>query len=183
VRVGDDLDATVAVLGAALRDVDMLITTGGVSVGPHDHVRPALAELGAEQHVWGVRLKPGKPFWFGTRDAGPQRQLVFGLPGNPVSAMVTFQLFAVPALRALQGSDPAASRSSAILDAPLARNPDRDQAIRCRLRLDDDGWHVQATGAQGSHLLSSMVGAGALAVVPAGEGVVAPGDRVAIELL
>jgi molybdopterin molybdotransferase len=180
---GDDREATLGALRQALEAADVVCVSGGVSVGPHDHVRPALAELGAEQHVWGVRLKPGKPFWFGTLDTGPVRKLVFGLPGNPVSAMVTFQLFGLPALRALQGADPSASRSSAILDAPLARDPDRDQATRCRLRLDDDGWHAQATGPQGSHVLSSMIGAGALAVVPAGEGVIAPGERVAIELL
>jgi molybdopterin molybdotransferase len=180
---GDDREATLDALRQGFEAADVVCVSGGVSVGPHDHVRPALAELGAEQHVWGVRLKPGKPFWFGTRDAGGLRTLVFGLPGNPVSAMVTFQLFALPALRALQGADPSVSRSIAILDAPIARNPDRDQAVRSRLRMEDDGWHAQPTGPQGSHVLSSMIGAGALAVVPAGEGVIAPGERVAIELL
>jgi molybdopterin molybdotransferase len=97
--------------------------------------------------------------------------------------MVTFQLFALPALRALQGADPAASRSSAVLDARIAANPDRDQAVRCRLRLADDGWHAEPTGPQGSHVLSSMIGAGALAVVPAGDRDIAPGERVAVELL
>jgi molybdopterin molybdotransferase len=157
--------------------------SGGVSVGPHDHVRPALAELGVEQELWGVRLKPGKPFWFGARDEGYERTLVFGLPGNPVSAIVTFQLFVVPALRALQGADPAASRSTAVLDAPIARERERDQAVRCRLRLAEDGWHAEPTGPQGSHVLSSMIGAGALAVVPAGDGEITPGERVVVELL
>jgi molybdopterin molybdotransferase len=180
---GDDRAATLDALRSAVRAADAVCVSGGVSVGPHDHVRPALAELGVEQQLWGVRLKPGKPFWFGARDDGGERTLVFGLPGNPVSAIVTFQLFVLPALRALQGADPGASRSTALLDAPIARDPARDQAVRCRLRLADDGWHAEPTGPQGSHVLSSMVGAGALAVVPAGEGEIAPGERVAVELL
>jgi molybdopterin molybdotransferase len=175
----DDLDATVAALSAALGGADALCVSGGVSVGPHDHVKPALLELGFEQLIWGVRLKPGKPFWFGTRGD----QYAFGLPGNPVSAMVTFQLFARPALRALQGADPGASRSTAILDAPIGANQDRDQAVRCRLRMEDDGWHAEPTGAQGSHVMSSMLGAGALAIVAAGERDLAPGERVTIELI
>jgi molybdopterin molybdotransferase len=146
-------------------------------------VRPALAGLGVEQLLWGVSLKPGKPLWFGMRDGGGERKLVFGLPGNPVSAMVTFQLFARPALRALQGADPAFSRSTGVLDAPATRSPDREQAVRCRLRVADDGFHVEPTGAQGSHVLSSMLGAGALALIPPGDGELPAGSRVAIELL
>jgi molybdopterin molybdotransferase len=175
----DDLDATVAALSAALDGADALCVSGGVSVGPHDHVKPALLQLGFEQLIWGVRLKPGKPFWFGTRGD----QYAFGLPGNPVSAMVTFQLFARPALRALQGADPGVSRSTAILDAPIGANQDRDQAVRCRLRMEEDGWHAEPTGPQGSHVMSSMLGAAALAIVPAGERDLPPGERVTIELI
>jgi molybdopterin molybdotransferase len=142
-------------------------------------VKPALLELGFEQLIWGVSLKPGKPFWFGVRGD----QYAFGLPGNPVSAMVTFQLFARPALRALQGADPGAARSTALLDGPIAANSDRDQAVRCRLRMADDGWHAEPTGPQGSHVMSSMLGASALAIVPAGERDLAPGERVVIELV
>jgi molybdopterin molybdotransferase len=179
-RINDTADATKAGLAAAADSgADAVCITGGVSVGPHDHVKPALLELGFEEQLWGVRLKPGKPFWFGVRGS----QLAFGLPGNPVSAMVTFQLFARPALRALQGADPAATRSSAILDGPIAANSERDQAVRCRLRMADDGWHAEPTGPQGSHVMSSMLGAGALAIVPAGERDLGPGERVVIELL
>src|ERR1700736_5850599 len=95
----DDRIATEQGLAAALRSADVVIISGGVSVGPHDHVKPALAKLGVEEVFWGVALQPGKPTWFGTRD----RRLVFGLPGNPVSAAVTFSLFVAPALAALQG--------------------------------------------------------------------------------
>jgi molybdopterin molybdotransferase len=177
--VRDEYAATLEAIGRALEAADVVCVSGGVSVGPHDHVKPVLAELGVAQVFWGVKLKPGKPTWFGTRE----RRLVFGLPGNPVSSAVTFRLFAHPALRALQGADPGAARSTALLDAPIERAPDRDQAIRCRLRTAADGFHAAPTGAQGSHVLSSLLGAGALALVPAGDGEVAPGSRVDIELL
>jgi molybdopterin molybdotransferase len=126
-----------------------------------------------------VSLKPGKPFWFGVRDG----KYAFGLPGNPVSAMVTFQLFARPALQLLQGADPSSTRTRARLDGPIAANNERDQAVRCRLRVADDGWHAEPTGPQGSHVMSSMLGAAALAIVPAGERDLDPGDVVEIELL
>ncbi len=182
-RAGDDPAATLEALRAALGAADVVCVSGGVSVGPHDHVRPSLADLGVEEHLWGVRLKPGKPFWFGIRARAGKAGYVFGLPGNPVSAMVTFQLFAAPALRALQGADPDATRSTAVLNAPIELTPERDQAVRCRLRMDDDGWHVEPTGRQGSHIISSMIGAGALAMVAAGEGEIPAGARVGIELL
>jgi molybdopterin molybdotransferase len=180
VRIPDSEAGTVDALRAATdTGAEVLCISGGVSVGPHDHVKPALLELGFEQLVWGVSLKPGKPFWFGVRGD----QYAFGLPGNPVSAMVTFQLFARPALRVLQGADPGITRSTAVLDGPIGANPDRDQAVRCRLRMGDDGWHAEPTGPQGSHVISSMLGAGALAIVPAGERDLGPGERVLIELL
>jgi molybdopterin biosynthesis enzyme len=97
--------------------------------------------------------------------------------------MVTFHLFARPALRALQGADPDVTRSTAVLDGPIEANSDRDQAVRCRLRMADDGWHAEPTGPQGSHVMSSMLGAGALAIVPAGERDLGPGERVSIELI
>jgi molybdopterin molybdotransferase len=108
---------------------------------------------------------------------------VFGLPGNPVSAIVTFHLFARPALVRLAGGDPDETRAHAVLDAPVSRNPRRDEVVRCRLTAADDGWHVEPTKEQGSHVLTSMVGAGAFALIPAGEGEVATGARVEIELL
>jgi molybdopterin molybdotransferase len=179
-RIEDTEAGTRAALEAALETgAEVICITGGVSVGRHDHVKPALLELGFEELLWGVSLKPGKPFWFGVRDD----RYAFGLPGNPVSAIVTFQLFARPALRALQGADPSSTRSRAILDGPIRANADRDQAVRCRLRIADDGWHAEPTGPQGSHVLSSMLGAAALAIVPAGDRDLRPGEPVTIELL
>lgn len=178
-HVPDDAEATRAALAEALAVADVVCVSGGVSVGPHDHVKAALAELGVEERFWGVRLKPGKPTWFGACG----RVLVFGLPGNPVSAMVTFHLFARPALRRLAGADPNDVRASAVLDVAIARSPKRDQVVRCRLAAREDGWHVEPTKDQGSHVLTSMLGARAFALVPAGDGELAAGVRVDIELV
>jgi molybdopterin molybdotransferase len=179
-RVADTAQATRAALGPALDDADVVVVSGGVSVGPHDHVKPALAELGVEERFWGVSLRPGKPVWFGKLG----EKLAFGLPGNPVSAMVTFQLFVRPALAALQGADPSISRTSARLEQAVARNPRREQAVRVRLAAGDDGWRVSPTkGAQGSHVLTSMLGANALALIAPGEGDAAAGELVEVELL
>ena len=177
--VGDDHEATRAAIARALDSADVVCVSGGVSVGEHDHVKAALAELRVREVFWGVRLKPGKPTWFGERDG----RLVFGLPGNPVSAMVTFELFVSPALRALQGANPSEVRSTAVLDEQIRLNPEREQAIRVRLDAGEDGWHATPTGPQGSHRLTSMLGAGALALVPPGEGVLEAGTRVQVELL
>jgi molybdopterin molybdotransferase len=176
--VGDDYDATIEALGSAL-SADVAVTTGGVSVGPHDHVKPALGALDVEEVFWGVALRPGKPTWFGTRNG----TLVFGLPGNPVSAMVTFRLFVRPALAALVGSDPRAHRTTAVMDQHYEKRPGRAHVVRCRLEAREDGWHVRPTKAQGSHVLTSMLDAEALAYIDVERGDVRAGERVAIEIL
>ncbi len=181
--VPDDPSATRAALEDASRAADVICVSGGVSVGPHDHVKGALAGLGFEEEFWGVALRPGKPTWFGTKERGTNRVLAFGLPGNPVSAMVTFQLFVRPALRAMQGADPEAARAIARLDEEVRRNPARDEAVRCRLRTEDDGLHAVPTGPQGSHVITSMLTADCLAMIAAGDGAVGPGERVPVELL
>jgi molybdopterin molybdotransferase len=178
-HVGDDAGATGAAVGRALDAAEVLIVSGGVSVGPHDHVKGALAEHGVGERFWGVSMRPGKPTWFGARGA----RLAFGLPGNPVSAMVTFHLFARPALRALQGADPGATRARAVLDSAVARHEKRAQAVRVRLRAGDGGWHAEPTGPQGSHQLTSMLGAAALALIGPGAGEIGAGEVVEVELL
>jgi molybdopterin molybdotransferase len=177
--VPDEPADTRAALEKGLDSSDVVIVSGGVSVGPHDHVKPALAELGIEERFWGVRLRPGKPTWFGARG----EHLVFGLPGNPVSAMVGFHLFVRPALAAMQGADPSTPRASATLDAPVPRHPSREQAVRVHLETSGDGWRARATGPQGSHMLTSMLGATALARIAPGHGEVPAGERVEVELL
>ena len=179
-RLPDDRAATEAGLARALETADVVIVSGGVSVGPHDHVKPALAELGVEQVFWRVALQPGKPTWFGRRGT----RLVFGLPGNPVSAVVTFGLFVRPALAALQGR--AAERllvPEAVLATPVRRNPDRDQALRVRLERQDGMLMATPNGPQGSHIVTSLLGADALALVPAGEGELEAGTTVTLEPL
>jgi molybdopterin molybdotransferase len=173
----DDRAATEAGVEAALRDADVVIISGGVSVGPHDHVKPALAKLGVEEVFWGVALQPGKPTWFGTRD----RKLVFGLPGNPVSAAVTFALFAAPALAGLQGAAVApASIGDAVLGTAVRRNPRREQAIRVRLERRDGRTVAIPNGAQDSHALTSLLGADALGLIPPGEGELEAGTPIAL---
>lgn len=178
-RIRDNRAATEAALAAALEASDVVVVSGGVSVGPHDHVKPALASLGVNEVFWRVSLQPGGPTWFGTRD----NVLVFGLPGNPVSAVVTFSLFARPALAALQGrTEGPMLESSAALGASVARH-DREQAIRVRLERDNGRLVALPNGPQGSHIVTSLLGADALALIPAGEGELAAGVTVALERL
>jgi molybdopterin molybdotransferase len=179
-RVGDDLEATVAVLGAGMRDVDVLITTGGVSVGPHDHVRPALKRLGFREVFAGVTMKPGRPTTFAVGEDGT---LVFALPGNPASALMGFRLFVVPALDAMLGRETVIHPVNAVADEELPGAIGRTAIVRCRTTLHDDGWHVRPTKSQESHILTSMLGVDALALVPADCDQIAPGEPVEIEFV
>jgi molybdopterin molybdotransferase len=174
----DDPEATRAALGRAL-EADVAIVCGGVSVGEHDHVKAALADLGAEQVFWRVALKPGGPTWFGTRG----ETLVFGLPGNPVSVMVTFLTFVRPALIAMAGGDPATRRTTARLGAAYEKPTDRAHAVRCRLELDERGWVAWPLPRQGSHILTSMLAADALALIPTESAGMVAGETVEVELL
>jgi molybdopterin molybdotransferase len=179
-RLPDDRSATEAGLASALETADVVIVSGGVSVGPHDHVKPALATLGVEQVFWRVALQPGKPTWFGRRDG----KLVFGLPGNPVSAVVTFALFVRPALAALQRRAPERLlESEAVLATAIRRNPDRDQAVRVRLERQNGRLTAIPNGPQGSHIVTSLLGADALALILAGDGEIEAGATVTLEPL
>jgi molybdopterin molybdotransferase len=162
-------------IAGALERADVIVLSGGVSVGPHDHVKPALEALGVHEVFWRVALRPGRPTWFGTHG----ETLVFGLPGNPVSAMVTFLLFARPALAALQGAPYEPERDAARLAVALPRHPDRDECVRVTLR----GGVATPTGPQGSHQLRSMLSADAFAIVPAGTGELDAGAEVVVERL
>jgi molybdopterin molybdotransferase len=173
-RLPDDREATIAALEEALEEADLVVVSGGVSVGPHDHVKPALAALGVSEQFWGVALQPGKPTWFGLRGD----KLVFGLPGNPVSTYVTFRLFVRPALGALQGRHTADAVGRGRLAQAVRRNPVRDQAIRVRLAAHGGTPEVEPNGPQGSHVVTSLVGADALAIIPQGNGELAAGELV-----
>ncbi len=114
----DDRDATLAAVERGLPG-DVLVVSGGVSVGPHDHVKPAFEACGVEEVLWRVRIKPGKPMWFGRRG----ETLVFGLPGNPLSSIVCFCVFIEPALRRLQGERDAAPAARPRAGSPRPRAP------------------------------------------------------------
>ena len=180
-RLPDDRAATLLGIQRAVERAGVVIISGGVSVGPHDHVKPALAELGVNEVFWSVALQPGKPTWFGV---APDGALVFGLPGNPVSAAVTFSLFVTPALTALQGSRmPRRLEPEAVLASDVRRNPRREMAIRVRLQRGEGPPVAVVNGSQGSHVLSSLIGADALAMIEPGDGIAPAGTRVALEPL
>ena len=154
---------------------DVLVSSGGVSVGPHDLVRRILAELGVEEDFWGVAVRPGKPLAFGSRGA----TLVFGLPGNPVSALVAVELFVRPALLALQGAArPGPRWKSARLASALRRNAARAELVRARTRDEAGEAVLEPLTGQESHMIARAAAADALVLVPAGEGELPAGERV-----
>jgi molybdopterin molybdotransferase len=156
---------------------DVLVTSGGVSVGEHDLVRRIEAELGVEEVFWGVAVKPGKPVSFGVRG----QTLVFGLPGNPVSSLVGFELFVEPALLALQGAvAPLPRFGTARLALPVQRNPARDEFLRARSRSDGDGIVVEPVDGQESHMIARASAADVLVLAPRGDGEIAAGETVRI---
>ena len=173
--VADDEGAHREALERGL-DADVLVTSGGVSVGPHDLVRRVEAELGVEEVFWRIAVKPGKPVSFGVRG----RTLVFGLPGNPVSSLVGFELFVRPAVLALQGhADPLPRFEPGRLGAAQKQSPVRDQLIRARRRVGDEGAVVlEPLPGQESHMIVRAAAADALVLVPSGKGELSAGAAV-----
>lgn len=177
--VPDDYQTTKQAIAEGL-DYDVLLTSGGVSVGKFDFIKDVQDELGIERRLWGVAMKPGKPLAFGVR----QGTLVFGLPGNPVSAMVSFELFVRPALLRLMGY----TRTTrpwyrAVIEEDVANSDSRTYVVRVRAWREGETWHVSSTGAQGSGILRSMVGANGLAFIPGGPRGVRAGEDVDFLLL
>jgi molybdopterin molybdotransferase len=170
-RVRDDASATRVALARALESADVVVTSGGVSVGTRDHVKPALAALGVEELFWRLAVQPGRPTWCGLRDG----RVVVGLPGNPLSVMVGLELLLVPALRRLAGApDPGPSIFRLPLTSALRRDPQR---LRVRpVRITAAG--AEPLGADLSHQLGRAAVADALALVPMGEGELAAGAPV-----
>ena len=167
---------------AALREAlerglaaDVLVTSGGVSVGEHDLVRAVERELGVEEIFWRVAMKPGKPVAFGVRGD----TLVFGLPGNPVSALVGCELFVKPALWALQGlADPGPRFEPGRLAKELTQNEERDEFVRARTQPDGDGLALEPVVGQESHMIVRSGSADALVHIPRGNGALAAGSTV-----
>ncbi len=165
----DDEAAITAAIERGVAECDAIVTSGGVSVGDFDYVKVVLDRLG-DMHWWQVAVKPAKPLAFGTVRGTP----VFGLPGNPVSSMVSFELFARPALRQMMGHrDRFRPELPAVADEALRRQPDgKVHFLRVVATADPDGrLHVRPSGGQGSHHLRAMALANALAVLPDGAGV------------
>ena len=172
--VADDVDAHRAALARGLAS-DVLVTSGGVSVGPHDLVRTIGSELGVEEVFWGVAVKPGRPLAFGVRG----RTLVFGLPGNPVSVLAGLHLFVRPAVLALQrAAAPLPSFLPARLARAVRRNPERDELVRARSAIGDESVEVEPLAGQESHMIVRSAGADALVLVRAGEGELPVGASV-----
>jgi molybdopterin molybdotransferase len=172
--VADDEDAHRQSLARGLA-ADVLVTSGGVSMGEHDLVRRVEADLGVEEIFWGVAVKPGKPISFGVRD----RTLVFGLPGNPVSSLVGALVFVATGLRAAQGArDPGPRFALGVARVPLRRNPQRDEFLRAiRLERGEDVV-LEAISGQESHMIARTARADALVHVPRGDGELAAGSLV-----
>jgi molybdopterin molybdotransferase len=172
--VADDVAAHRAGLERAL-EADVVVTSGGVSMGPHDLVRRVVAELGVEEVFWGVAIKPGKPLAFGVRDS----TLVFGLPGNPVSSLVGALVFVRTALLALQGArDPRPPYASGHLASPLRRNAHRDEFVRARSRRTDGERLLEPVTGQESHMIVRASTADVLIHVPRGDGELPAGRTV-----
>jgi molybdopterin molybdotransferase len=173
--VADDEDAHREAIARGLEH-DVLVTSGGVSVGPHDLVRAVEAELGVEEVFWRVAVKPGKPVSFGVRG----QTLVFGLPGNPVSSLVGVELFVRPAVLALQGhGEPLPRFEPGTLTAALRRSPARDQLVRARRRTTAGAAvELEPLTGQESHMIARAAAADALALVPRGDGELPPGSTV-----
>ena len=172
--VVDDAEATERALERGLA-ADVLVTSGGVSVGPHDLVRAALARLGVDEVFWRVAVRPGKPVAFGVR----ARTLVFGLPGNPVSSLVGCELFVRPAVLALQGAtEPGPFYLPGTLATSVRRDPQRAQLIRARVRVEPSGIVLEPLQGQESHMIATAAAAGALVLIETGEGELPAGAAV-----
>lgn len=177
--VRDDEAALEATLRRAVSTCDAVVTSGGVSMGDYDVVKAVLSRI-AEMRWMQIAIKPAKPFAFGLLDAADGRRVpVFGLPGNPVSSLVSYELFARPALRQMMGH-PVLDRPQAIavVDEEIRRRPDgKTHYVRVRGGFGPDGRvHVRSVGGQGSHQLAATAAANGFAVVPDGDGVPVGGE-------
>ena len=172
---GDDAGQIEREMERALLGFDMLVTSGGASVGPHDLVRATFPGFRIEEVFWGVRVKPGKPVCFAMRRDHP----IFVLPGNPVSVLVTFELFVRPAINALLGlPDPLPAYSRGALGSAVARNPHRDEYVRAQTRREDGHVVLEPLDGQDSHMIVRASRADALIAVEAGEGELPAGSAV-----
>lgn len=181
--VRDDPDALETTLREAASVADVVITSGGVSVGDADFTRDMMARLG-EVLFWKIAMKPGRPMAFGRIGRHGDSAWLFGLPGNPVAVMVSFYQFVQPALLRLAGVDPLPAMPvlQASCTTPLRKAPGRTEFLRGVLSLDGGRWQVRTTGAQGSGILSSMADANCFIILGPGQTKVAVGEPVSVQL-
>jgi len=176
--IPDDPKSIRSAFETAASNADMLITTGGVSVGDADFVKQTLEELG-EVNFWKIAMKPGKPLAFGQLES----TTFFGLPGNPVSAMVTFYQFVQPALRQLLGQTEVNNTTIQLkCTSTLKKRPGRVDFQRGIIFTDENGEsYVKSTGNQGSHVLSSMCQANCFIILPQNSGNIEAGNFVEVQ--
>ncbi len=182
----DDADATRNAIKQAIRETDVIITAGGVSVGDFDIVRDVLEECGVKEVFWRIAIKPGKPVYFGTVEtkAGRKHKLVFGLPGNPVSALVTFHQLVAPALLKIMGASSCCTPVlSAKLTGAVRGRSGRMEFTRGILSFQDGELLVQPAVGQDSHMLGGLSLANCVIYCPADRELLAPGDEVVVQLL
>ena len=182
----DSVDETVAALKAAAASSDIIITTGGVSMGDSDFIKPALLELGAEIFFEKVAVKPGRPMCFARikHTLSARETFVFGCPGNPVSVLVSFHAFVKPAILKMMGmTETSPLRLMATLTRDLKKKPGRRENVRGLLTRDADGLKVSPTQGQMSHMLGGMALANCIIHLPADESFLSAGDKIEVELL
>ena len=176
--VPDDAELLNQTLGHAARNADVVVTSGGVSMGEYDLIKQELRKLGTVD-FWRVAMQPAKPFAFGDLGGTP----LFGLPGNPVSVFVAFEQFLRPALLHMMGADKLFRQQvTGTLDEPVTTDPQKAVFMRVAVEVADDGYHVRKSGGQSSNVLSALAAADAFGVVPVGTGALEAGDSITLEL-
>jgi len=161
-------------------NADIILSSGGVSVGDYDFVKDVLADLGIDMKFWKVSMRPGQPLAFGTIAGKP----TFGLPGNPVSVMVSFEQFVRPAMRKMSGHKHLLRTTvEAVAEEKVKTHKGKRHFIRCKVKCKNGQYYASTTGEQGSGILMSMAAANGLMIVPEDQDLVNPGDRVRVQIL
>jgi molybdopterin molybdotransferase len=185
-HAAEDKASTRRIFSRALNAADVVISAGGVSVGDYDYVKEVLEELGVATQLWRIAMKPGKPVYFGILSAQGKRKYVFALPGNPVSALVTFHQLVKPALEKMLGLTAAGAGSGsfrAALQEHLRKKAGRLEFVRGTAAISEGNWTVAPTSGQDSHMLSGLASANALIHFPLESESLSPNEPVSIDLL
>ena len=176
--IKDDKDSLKSFLSEALEVSDVIISSGGVSMGRYDYVRDVFIDLGVKEHFWKVAQKPGKPLFFGTKE----NKLIFGLPGNPVSSFIGFMEWVWPVLITMMGEKSEKSIYG-ILDEPFPRERTKHRFLFGRAKYKNGKLVCHPTNRIGSHMLTSALGANCILGSDPGDGPLNPGDLIRVNLL